>query len=75
MEQIFKKESQFILLRSLVEEKVFESEQSNYTIWDLNELFVLDNNITGQCILLNGLVEKDREILSKVLTCYQQSLK
>jgi diguanylate cyclase (GGDEF)-like protein len=45
MQENFGKPTQFVLLRSLVEETVFEEEQDNYIPWQLDDRFVLDKEL------------------------------
>jgi hypothetical protein len=45
MQEDFGKPTQFVLLRSLVEEKVFEEEQDNYIPWQPDNRFLLDKEL------------------------------
>ncbi|MDC7232882.1 MAG: diguanylate cyclase [Spirochaetales bacterium] len=55
IESKFKQESQFILLKSVVDKKVFDSEQANYTAWSVDDSYVLDVNISPTCFLENTI--------------------
>lgn len=63
----FDKDSQFILLQSVVDEKVFQTEQSNYTPWPIDSKFVLDSNIENHGMLSLYLDKEDRERLQDAL--------
>ncbi|MBF9017337.1 MULTISPECIES: diguanylate cyclase [unclassified Oceanispirochaeta] len=67
LESSFNQESQFILLKSVVDKKVFESEQSNYRPWHVNSNFVLDSDFTDKCILADFLNNSDKELLNTAL--------
>jgi diguanylate cyclase (GGDEF)-like protein len=67
LEKRSNQQSQFILLKSLVDEKVFESELSNYRVWDIDDEFVLDKDISTHSILEGYISNSDRTRLKGFL--------
>ena len=55
----FNQKSQFIILKSQVEKKVFEDEMSNYTAWFVDDDYLLDSAVSSECILQKGITVKD----------------
>lgn len=67
----FDKEAQFIILRSEVMTKVFESEQSNYAAWCVDDNYLLDRAISGQCIVKDRISEKDALKIKDTLSAHE----
>lgn len=70
LKKVFTRETQFILLKRVVKAKVFESEQTNYKEWWIDNNYVLDNAINGQCILKGTLNAKDIQKIREALAKY-----
>ncbi len=60
-------EVEFIILKSVVLEKVFESELGNYTEWSASEKYLLDKNVNTVSQLDKGLSSNDRNRISRSL--------
>jgi diguanylate cyclase (GGDEF)-like protein len=67
IEQTHEQKAQFILLREQMGKKVFESEVSNYIPWEIDDRFVLDIGISEECILIDGLTEKNKQRIQKAI--------
>ena len=67
LQESFELESQFILLRSVVDEKVFASEQPNYREWSVDPAFVMDLNISEECLLLGHISERTSQKIQDLL--------
>lgn len=68
LEKRFNQQSQFIILKSVVDEKVFASELSNYRDWNIDNDFVLDKNVSTHNILGGYISNSDRNRLKASLT-------
>ena len=58
LDKLYGQETQFILNKSIMEEKVFDSEQSNYIPWTIDDQFVMDRGISDTGILEGRISEK-----------------
>ncbi|WP_168203441.1 sensor domain-containing diguanylate cyclase [Oceanispirochaeta crateris] len=65
---LYHQESQFILLKSVVLEKVFSSEQSNYSEWTIDPRFVLDKGLVENYSLADHILKKDSDRIAKSLS-------
>ena len=68
LQEKFKKESQFILLKKQVDKKVFQTESSNYIPWELDDRFVLDKALSQQCILNSNISEEAQLSIQSSIT-------
>ncbi len=67
LQESFKIESQFILLRSVVDDKVFQSERSNYREWPVDPAFVLDRNISENCLFVKHISDRETRKIREIL--------
>ena len=67
LNQRFNQKTQFIILKEQVENKVFDSELSNYIPWPVDENFLLDKAISSECILEGFTSENVRKEIQSVL--------
>jgi len=68
LEEQFYSEAEFIILRSVVESKVFEDEKSNYIPWHANSDFFLDRGISDVCVIESDISDRDREEIRTVIS-------
>ncbi len=66
--QKFDKNAQFIILKQHVNKKVFESEQINYIPWFVDDSYVLDKEISQNCILKSKINPDAIYKIQKALT-------
>ena len=66
--QKFDKKAQFIILKQHVNKKVFENEQINYFPWFIDDSYVLDKEISQNCILKDKIKPDDIYKIKKALT-------
>jgi len=69
----FNKEAQFIILESEVMKKVFESEQVNYTVWCVDDNYLLDRAVSEKCILKDRIREKDVLKIKNTLSAHKNA--
>ncbi len=67
LREMFNKKVQFIILKSQVMKKVFESERQNYVAWCVDDNYAIDRTISATCILKGRIIGEDAAEIKKVL--------